>query len=145
MPNAENQLKKYLLEQWLKEGLTQVFVNSQDPQVIVPDHLRGDPGLILNLSWRFGTPMELTDEGVLAELSFSGQSTRVYLPWESIWALRAKEGKTLVFEVAVKEAMPGVEPIDTGKIVKEINDKLEVVNGENESTPPRKGHLKLVH
>src|SRR5450432_3663292 len=51
--------KKARLLASLERGMTMVHLDARRPGVLVPDHLKKEPQLLLNLSYRF-TPPDLT-------------------------------------------------------------------------------------
>lgn len=102
MPVPED--KRALLEAMLERGMVLVTLDARRPGVIVPERLAGDPALGLNLSWRFGLPMELGEWGVRATLTFGGVPIACSLPWNAIWAVRShKTPERYVFEADVPD------------------------------------------
>jgi stringent starvation protein B len=89
MPRSMNLVhsdkKRELLETLLEKGMVLVAVNGRFPGVDLPEHLRGDPQVNLNLSYRFGWPMEVGDWGVRATLTFGGRPYDCALPWPAIF------------------------------------------------------------
>ena len=84
--------KKELLDGLLELGVSMVHLDARDPDVIVPTAFKNDPHLRLNLSYRFGIEdFELTDEAVLASLSFSGNRFPCTLPWQAIYAMTSDQ------------------------------------------------------
>jgi len=77
--------KRELVETLLEKGMVLVAVNGRYPGVDLPEHLRGDPQVNLNLSYRFGLPMDVGDWGVRATLTFGGRPYDCALPWQSIF------------------------------------------------------------
>ncbi len=72
----------------LEEGLTMLHLDARHPEVIVPEYLKDDLSLRINLSYRFGlTDLEITDRYVSATLSFNRQPFHCTIPLESIWGL----------------------------------------------------------
>lgn len=89
MPRSMNlvhsEKKRELLETLLEKGMVLVAVNGRFPGVDLPEHLRGDPQVNLNLSYRFGWPMEVGEWGVRATLTFGGKPYDCALPWQAIF------------------------------------------------------------
>ena len=79
--------KRAVLEKLLEQGMVLVTLDTRADTVQVPDHLGGDPQLRLNLSYRFGLPMDCDDTGVTATLTFQGVPFECYLPWKAIYML----------------------------------------------------------
>lgn len=87
MKVEQSAAKRAVLEKLLEQGMVLVTLDTRVEGVLVPDHLQGDPQLRLNLSYRFGLPMETSDEEVMATLTFSGVPYQCHLPWQSIYML----------------------------------------------------------
>ena len=76
--------KRETMESFLAEGMVQVLPDSRIEEVSVPPHLKGDPMLRLNISGRFGLPLEVDDWGIHATLTFQGDPFECKLPWNSV-------------------------------------------------------------
>ena len=80
--------KRERLDAALADGVATIHLDARRPGVKLPEHLRTDPNLRLNLSLRFDPPDLATgDWGVHETLSFSGTSFRVAVPWQAIFAV----------------------------------------------------------
>lgn len=77
--------KRNVLEQLLEQGMVLVALDARIEGVKVPDRLGHDAQLRLNLSYRFGLPMELNDWGISATLTFSGKPFNCLFPWSSVF------------------------------------------------------------
>ncbi len=77
--------KRDTMESFLAEGMVLVQLDSRVDGVEVPDHLRGDPTLRLNISGRFGLPLDVDDWGIHATLTFQGDPFECKLPWNAIY------------------------------------------------------------
>lgn len=86
MTDNENN-KRDTLDSFLAEGMVLVQLDSRIEAVRVPEHLKGDPTLRLNISGRFGLPLEVDDWGVRATLTFQGDSFECELPWKAIYII----------------------------------------------------------
>lgn len=81
--------KHELLEAYLESGMTMVHVDPRVEGVTLPAHLRDDPHVALNLSYRFAPfDLKVTDDEVTATLSFGGQSHFVRLPMPAIFGIQ---------------------------------------------------------
>ena len=87
-------LKHEILLNMLDEGLTSLFVDVRDDDVLVPDFLKTVDGgfhpgaVILNFSYKFGLPdLKITTEFIEASLSFMGESKFCHIPLEYIWGM----------------------------------------------------------
>lgn len=73
----------------LDRGLTQVVIDPSFPFVSVPKNYTKEKQLSLNFSKRFKLPrFDITDWGIVAELSFSGKGHVVRIPWNAITEIR---------------------------------------------------------
>ena len=83
----ETTSKRTLLETMLNNGMVSVVIDPRRQGVRLPRHLLDTPQVRLNLSQRFGRPMQLDDWGVRATLTFSGVPFDCALPWHSIYVI----------------------------------------------------------
>src|SRR5262249_21679917 len=67
--------------------MVMVTLDARRPGVDVPARFQGDSQLRLNLSYRFGQPMDVKDWGVHATLTFSGVPHSCKLPWPAIYGM----------------------------------------------------------
>jgi stringent starvation protein B len=132
--------KQNLVKQSLELGITQVIVNTTLPGVKLPDHLIGEKAILLNLSWKFGTYLEILDHGIYADLSFNKQTYSCVIPWSCLFAIRNITGNFIVF----REGAP-IDDLPV-ELLGEPGHRLTVVSGGgDEPSPPRTGHLKLLN
>lgn len=87
METREPRNKRKVLERLLESGMVMVTLDARRPGVDVPSRFQDDPQLRLNLSYRFGQPMEVSDWGVRASLTFSGVPHGCKLPWSAIYQI----------------------------------------------------------
>lgn len=140
----ENKKKRFI--SMLKEGMIQVAVNSKLPGVQLPPHLMGNLKVVLNLSYRFKDPIDVTDEGVYSVLSFAGVDHNINLPWGSIWGVVDKGGGKHLYPLDMSEEMRAALAVEgTVEVQSPPRPELEDVEGGGESTQPRQGHLRIVH
>lgn len=145
------QTKKQMVEKALEKGRIQVFVNSKVRDVVLPRHLMSLPQVILNLSHNFEFKLTIADDGIATILSFGGKNEPILLPWEAIWFLRspATNEAMLFFEGAPLDDLP-VEVLQPPEFTPEtLTETLKPIqgsiDGEGQTTPPRTGHLRVVH
>lgn len=77
--------KQELVEKLLGQGMILVALDGRADGVDLPAHLRSDPQVRLNLSHRFGLPMETGPWGIHATLHFGGVPYDCKLPWGAIF------------------------------------------------------------
>lgn len=88
MQEELNQNKMFALEESLSVGMTSVYLDSRVDGVSLPDHLMGQPRVILNLSYLFKCRVfDIDSAGVRASLSFGGKEFLCVIPWESVYLL----------------------------------------------------------
>lgn len=92
--------KRQTLEFLLDQGLVFVLLDPRVDGVVVPEHLRAQVPLGLNLSRNFHLEtFEIDDVGVRASLSFNRVRSLCVLPWPAISAMSADD-KTYLFDGA---------------------------------------------
>lgn len=127
---VHSEKKRELVEALLDKGMTLVALDGRYEGVDLPEHLRGDPQVRLNLSYRFGLPIEVGEEGVRATLTFGGVPHDCKLPWKSIYLAHSHVSQEqYLFLADVPDALlPGtpVEPAAEG---------AEAVEAEAEEAP----------
>ena len=87
MSDASNQEKREKMNAFLDEGMVLIQLDSRIDEVEVPDYLRGDAKLRLNISGRFGLPLDIDDWGVHATLTFRGSPFACKIPWYAIYII----------------------------------------------------------
>ena len=80
--------KKDRLLEALEKGMAMIHLDARRPGVLVPDSLRQECHLRLNLSYRFEPPdLTVGDWGVRSTLSFSGKRFKGAVPWSALFAI----------------------------------------------------------
>lgn len=87
MKVGQNADKKKVLEELLELGMVLVAIDARNDGVDVPNHLGVDPQLRLNLSYRFGRPMQVDAWGISAELTFGGVPYNCRFPWSAVFLI----------------------------------------------------------
>src|SRR5713226_5629172 len=86
--------KKQRVLQALGQGMVMVHLDARRPGVAVPEALKSEPHLRLNLSYRFDPPdLTVGEWGVRCTLSFSGHRFSVAIPWSALFAISSYTGK----------------------------------------------------
>jgi stringent starvation protein B len=164
--------KKQRLLQALDQGLTQIHLDARRPGVLVPDRYRTDHHLVLNLSYRFDPPdLTVTDWGVRQTLLFTGQRFTIAAPWSAVYAVASlvsrefwmypddmpdELAEAATDRVTKADLQPAAEKAGAGAgagappsapraVLREV--VLEEEGGAEaprESSPPRRGHLRVV-
>jgi len=158
----------------LDKGMVQIHLDARRPGVIVPADHRGNVQLVLNLSYRFDPPdLTVSEWGVRETLSFSGQRFNVGVPWSALYAILSDATHEVwmypddmpkeLFEAAVARHSappppegsaqtpapppPGTPPEPRAILREVVMDHPAADDVEPEgkdSSPPRRGHLRLV-
>jgi stringent starvation protein B len=145
----------------LERGMTMVHLDARRPGVLVPDHLKREAHLLLNLSYRFQPPdLTVSDWGVRQTLTFGGVPFCVALPWSALYAISSHHSKEFWMypddmppellasqqqRLALEEEPP--EPGSMRAVLREVvSDHAPPQAAETEAPkePPRRGHLRLV-
>lgn len=80
--------KKARLLESLDKGMTMVHLDARRPGVLVPEHLKGELHLCLNLSYRFDPPdLSVGEWGIRQTLTFQGRRFTVAVPWSALYAI----------------------------------------------------------
>ena len=138
--------KQNTMDAFLAEGRVLVQLDSRVEGVQVPDHLRGDPALRLNISGRFGLPLEVDDIGIHATLTFQGDPFECELPWTAVYILISHvTGEPCLFPddvppEYVSEALGHIKNFKAADPQPQPQPQQTVV----QETPPR-SHLRLVN
>lgn len=131
--------KQELLEALLDRGMVMVTLDARRPGVDVPAQFQNDPRLRLNLSYRFGLPLEVNPWGVRATLTFGGVPHVCKVPWNALYQLFSHATKdqylfpadvpTDLVEAEEHEAPAPAPPSPKGR------PRLSVVPGAGEELP----------
>jgi len=146
---------KQLREYFARHGRIYIVVNATDDDVIVPEHLHGDPALRLVLNVRMPQAIIIKDDVLESELSFSGSLFHCSIPMQAIWAAYMPEQQIengILWEDDVPETIRAVVKAVRG--MREENNKDEPENNpdtkplkpeaEEEQGGRRVGHLRVI-
>ncbi len=161
-PTPTERQKRARLLSLLDDGMVLVRIDATHEGVDVPEHLRGTPGLALNLSYRFRAPVfEVGPFAVQASLSFGGDRHLCVLPYDAIYLLQSHAtGTVVVFPedapvpfrdvlrraAAQAEALPDDAPsiLETSTEATPSAAKAPKSGDEPASPPQGRPHLRLV-
>ncbi len=132
--------------------MTMIYLDARRPGVAVPDHLKGEAHLALNLSYRF-TPPDLTvsEWGVRQTLTFGGVSFTVAVPWSALYAITShKTQEVFMYPDDMPPELLAAQPPEAASVSVKLREvELEprpdgepVADAPKE--PPKRGHLRLV-
>ncbi|MDQ6957505.1 MAG: ClpXP protease specificity-enhancing factor SspB [Mariprofundaceae bacterium] len=132
---------KQLREYFTRHGRIYIVVNATDDDVIVPEHLHGDPALRLVLNVRMPQAIIIKDGVLESKLSFSGNLFHCSIPMQAIWAAYMPEQQIengILWEDDIPETIRAVVKAVRG--MREENNKDEPEN--NPDTKPLKPEAK---
>ena len=93
--------KKARLLEALDKGMAMVHLDARRPGVLVPEHLKGELHLMLNLSYRFDPPdLSVGEWGIRQTLTFQGRSFTVAIPWSALYAILFPSGDQMGIELS---------------------------------------------
>lgn len=143
-----------------------IVVNTTGDDVLVPEHLRGDPALRLVLNARMPQHIHINAESLESDFTFSGSHFHCVIPMQAIWAAYMPEQQLengILWEEDVPETIRAVV-----KAVHSMHDEIslddegdsvsagaEPIRQEEQHTPVdaedvpsptgrRVGHLRVV-
>jgi len=138
MKVGQNADKKGVLEELLGLGMVLVAIDARADGVDVPEHLGADPQLRLNLSYRFGRPMQVDDWGISADLTFGGDPYTCQFPWNAIFLIVSHvNGESYLFPDHVPQEL----------LHQAATEQLEAAAKPAPKAAPKRGRpkLSLVH
>lgn len=92
--------KKDVARALLLRGSVFVHLDPRLDQVVVPERLRHQPQVVLQVGLDMPVPipdLRIDDAGVYGTLSFKGAPFTCFVPWESIFALVGEDAKGMVW------------------------------------------------
>ncbi len=166
--DKQTEEKKTRLLGSLEQGLTMIHLDARRPGVLVPEKLKHEPHLLLNLSYRFEPPdLAIGEWGIRCTLTFDGKRFTIAVPWSALYAISSQHSKEFwmypddmprellesspermqqLSQLAPSTGADG-KP-DARAVLREVvMDKRPYDNAEppkDPPEPPRRGHLRLV-
>lgn len=122
--------KKQRLLDALDRGLVMIHLDARRPGVLVPETLRSEFHLRLNVSYRFDPPdLSVGDWGVRCTLSFGGKRFKVGIPWSALFAITSHV--TQEFWMYPDDMPPEViqQSLDAAKKAAESEEKKDGPDG----------------
>ena len=121
--------KQALLEEHLNrpaaDGMAMILVNMAFPGVIAPASLMtAQAGVPFKISYRSPAAPTLSDDGVMATLSFSRQPFECFFPWDSIFGITMDSEASKGWCTFVDSAPPAIRQ----KLEAEIAGKSRAVS-----------------
>lgn len=98
--------KKQLLLDMLEEGMVMLHLDARHPDVQIPDFLKDDFQLRLNLSYRFAdVNLSVDNESIHAVLSFQRTPFACVLPLQAVWGVSSQDTKLQIFPQDLPEEL----------------------------------------
>jgi len=166
MPDTPTSKEAVILK-LLSEGDTMLCLDARHKGVRVPPQHAKQHALRLILNLNFPQPIEVTAEGVSANLSFNGRRCACYIPMEALWAAfnpQTMQGMMwpdsmpaeVKAEFAARQQHDAVSPLapppEAAIAAPEPRGRLRTVTGSGKKStdadaagpPPQRGHLRIV-
>jgi len=148
------ELRKY----FSRHGRIYIVVNATGDDVLIPEHLQGDPALRLVLNVRMPQNIHISDEALESDFSFSGTPFHCVIPMHAIWAAYIPEQQLengILWENDVPETIRAVvkavrgiggEDGDTAPIaaVRQNHAKAADSKPDTQADSGRRNHLRVV-
>ena len=102
---------KQLREYFNRHGRIYIVVDATREEVIVPESLSGDPALRLVLNVRMPQVIQIHDDVLQSDFSFSGHIFSCHIPMHTIWAAYLPEGdmeQGIIWDDSVPEMIKAV-------------------------------------
>src|SRR5215468_7053901 len=139
----------------LRHGMAMIHLDARRPGVVVPDTLRSEAHLRLNISYRFEPPdLSVGDWGIRSTLSFSGKRFTVAVPWPALFAITSHGTKEFwmfpddmpreLLEEAAQATRPVSSPEPVAKPGAVLREVKCVQTDEDPGKPTGRRHLRLV-
>lgn len=139
----------------LLKGSVFVYLDPRREGTLVPDHLRAQPQLVLQIGLDLAVPipdLRIDDEGVTATLSFNRTPFACRVPWSAIFGLVGDDAIGVVWredlpdeiEAEVEQAVRRAEAKKAGHLLRAIPGGGSDTQRPSEDAPERPPHLRLV-
>jgi stringent starvation protein B len=132
-----NQTKQKNLLELLQEGTVMLFLDARYEGVEVPERLRKDPGLRLNVDYAFKIPdFEVSEDAIRATLSFSQRPYYCVIPMEAIWQMMSLSTKKIaVFPTSFPKEMIREMLLTDSQLPEGMRELLEEIAKTPNPTP----------
>ncbi|MCZ6873700.1 MAG: ClpXP protease specificity-enhancing factor SspB [bacterium] len=158
--NASPPSKEAVVLQLLAEGDVMLCLDTRCADVRVPAQHEQNPALRLILNLNFPSPIDVTAEGISANLSFGGRRIACYIPLDALWA--AFDPQTMQGRMWPDSMPPEVtadlvaqqqqeQPKATSSGKQKQPTQPHIIQGKGKKTadgvakkPRQRGHLKVI-
>jgi stringent starvation protein B len=159
--------KEAVILKLLSEGDTMLCLDARYEGVRVPPQHVNHHALRLILNLNFPQPIEVTAEGVSANLSFNGRRFACYIPMEALWAafnpqtmqgmmwpdsmpaevkaeFAARQQQAIVSSSAPPAEAAIAAPESRGRLRTVTGAGKKITDNDNERPPRQRAHLRIV-
>lgn len=112
-----------------------VHLDARHPEVIVPEWLKNNPALKLQLSYKFRGHIEHDELAITADLVFKGKYHSCRIPWDAVWAMIPSEGDACTWPLSI--------PKDLMALKEKVDDSHDRTEGKLEEAQHRNGKKKV--
>jgi stringent starvation protein B len=138
---------KQLKQFFQQHGRIYIVVNATSDDVVVPEHLHGDPALRLVLNVRMPQPVRMHDEVLESKFTFHGTPFSCRIPMHTIWAAYLPDQHLdtgIMWENDMPETIKSI--INAVRSQQDEPEAVEKVETEAPQTPAsvKRRHLRVV-
>ena len=133
--------KKETIENLLEKGMVMVTLDARHEEASLPDYLTTEPQLVLNISTRFNLPLDVTDWGVHATLTFRGSPFNCEIPWSAIYIMVSHETRE---PFLFPDDIPVEVVAETIRREREEEEQIELSEAKSGNGFNRNSPLRLV-
>lgn len=117
--------KRATFEKLMRGDHILVHLDSTKSGVVVPNHLGGNPALILKLSYNFQGSTQHDEVGIIANLIFSGRFYECVIPWDSIWGITDEKRESALWIESLPDEIRNTKSLPVGTVLHmEATDKI---------------------
>ena len=155
----DSQSKEAVVLQLLEEGDTTLCLDARHEGVDVPRQHAQNPSLQLILNLNFPHPIDVSADGISANLSFGGRRHVCYVPMDALWAafnpqnmkgmmwpesMPPEVQANLTAETKAPEHNAKVAPPRTRRKPQPAAARQSSDQPQDQSSPRQRGHLRVI-
>ena len=118
-----------------------ITLDARHEEASLPDYLTTEPQLVLNISTRFNLPLDVTDWGVHATLTFRGSPFNCEIPWSAIYIMVSHETRE---PFLFPDDIPVEVVAETIRREREEEEQIELSQAKSGNGFNRNSPLRLV-
>jgi stringent starvation protein B len=139
--------KEAVVVKLLEEGDTMLCLDARCQGVRVPPQHTHDPALRLILNMNFPQPIEITEDGISARLSFGGRRFACFIPMAALWAAfnpQTMQGMMWPESMPPEVVQDLAEKQQAGKQKAAAAQQVAETPEETPRPPRQRGHLRVI-